>query len=160
MNNAMLDRLPASSLDVHHTARPRPRPLPRPRARTWLVALLALAVGACGGSGNSTGGGGTSGAQSSAAPLARVVNVAVTQVARGPFRGFLHVTGEVEALHEVTVAADEKGTISRYLIPKGSRVRRGQIVAQIDDTVLRATVAEARAQADLAREQFERQRRL
>ena len=164
--NPMPASLPAPRLQRSPGAHPLPRHHPGPRVRarararsgTGLVALLALAVAGCGGPRDTGSGGGE--APSSAAPLARVVNVAVTPVERRPFRGFLQVTGEVEALHEVTVAADEKGTISRYLIPKGSRVRRGQVVAQIDDTVLRATVAEARAQADLAREQFERQRRL
>ncbi len=92
--------------------------------------------------------------------FARIINVRVTPVTTSDFTGYLSIAGEVQAYREVTVAADEGGRIARFLVEKGSPVRRGQVVAQIDDTVLAAVVAEARAQAQLQQERFERQRRL
>jgi RND family efflux transporter MFP subunit len=90
----------------------------------------------------------------------RVVNVEVSVVGTEPFTDYLHATGEVEALHDVTLSAEEGGRIERFTVEKGAAVGGGQVIAQLDAAVLRAQVAEARAAADLAREQFERQRLL
>ncbi len=91
---------------------------------------------------------------------ARVVSVEVTPVAPESFVDYVRITGEVEAYYDVTVSAEESGTIARFAVEKGTRVSQGQVIAKIDDAVLRAQVDEARAIADVAREQYERQRRL
>jgi len=91
---------------------------------------------------------------------ARIVNVEVTHVAPSSFVDYIRITGEVEALYDVTVSAEESGSILRFLVQKGARVRRGQVIAKIDDAVLSASVREAAALADVAREQYQRQRRL
>lgn len=98
--------------------------------------------------------------ENDAAAGARVINVEVTPVSLSPFVDFIRLTGEVEALHDVTISAEESGPIERFMVEKGSRVRAGQAIAKIDDAVLRAQMDEAQAMADLAREQYERQRRL
>ncbi len=90
----------------------------------------------------------------------RIVNVEVTSVSLGEFADFIRVTGEVEAFHDVTVAAEESGRIEAFLAEKGQRVERGQPIARLDDDLLAAQVDEARASAELAREQYERQRQL
>ena len=91
---------------------------------------------------------------------ARVVNVEVTPVSLSPFVDFIRITGEVAALHDVTISAEESGVIARFFVEKGSEVERREAIAKVDDAVLRAQVDEARALAELAREQYERQRRL
>ena len=63
-------------------------------------------------------------------------------------------------MHDITVSAEESGSIARFFVEKGARVSRGQLIAKIDDAVLRGQVEEARATVELAQEQFERQRRL
>lgn len=92
--------------------------------------------------------------------LARVVNVEVEPAQRTTFQDFIRITGEVEALHDMTLSAEESGPIAAFLVAKGARVRARQPIAKIDDEVLVAQVAEARAMAGLAREQYERQRRV
>lgn len=96
----------------------------------------------------------------SAAAGARVVNVEATSVALSSFVDFIRTTGEVEALYDVTLSAEESGAIARFVVEKGARVRRGQVIAKIDDAVLAAQVNEARALAEIAQTQYERQRRL
>ncbi|UCG89258.1 MAG: hypothetical protein JSW71_12245, partial [Gemmatimonadota bacterium] len=91
---------------------------------------------------------------------ARVVNVEVTPVALGEFTGFIRVTGEVEALNDITISAEETGRIVRFLASKGQRVRRGEEIAKLEDDFLTAQVGEARAAAQLAQEEWERQRQL
>jgi RND family efflux transporter MFP subunit len=103
----------------------------------------------------------------------RVINVEVTPVRRGNFtdsirtpvrRGnftdSIRVAGQVEAYRDVTISADESGSVLRYLVRRGARVPKGGIIAELDAGVLESQVEEARATAALAAEQYERQRRL
>lgn len=96
----------------------------------------------------------------SAGARVRVVSVAVTPAYRTEFREVIRIVGAVEAKNDVIVGTEEGGTLLRFHVEKGARVRRGQPIAQIDDRTLRAQVAEAEAAAKLAAERFERQRRL
>ena len=91
---------------------------------------------------------------------ARVVNVGVSTVTSSAFTDYVRIVGEVEAQYDVTLSAEETGTIVRFLRPKGAWVGEGQTIAKIDDAVLRSSLDEARATADLARDEFERRRRL
>jgi RND family efflux transporter MFP subunit len=90
----------------------------------------------------------------------RVVNVEVAPVGTDQFIDMLRITGEVEAMHDVTLSAEEAGRIAAFPVAKGAFVAQGAVIAELDDEVLRAQTAEARAAADLAREQHERQRQL
>ena len=90
----------------------------------------------------------------------RVVNVGVTPVARSTFVDYVRLVGEVAAMQDVTLSAEESGTIARFLVDKGARVAAGDVIAKIDDAVLQAQVDEARAMAEIAREEYERRRRL
>ena len=91
---------------------------------------------------------------------ARVVNAEAEPLVPSTFVQYIRVVGEVEALHDVTVSAEESGTIAAFLAGKGERVARGQPVTRISSNLLDAQVEEARAIAEVAEERFERQRRL
>ena len=95
-----------------------------------------------------------------AAPGVRVVNVGVTVAAPGEFADYIRATGEVEAIHDVALSAEESGVIVRIYADRGAVVAQGAPLLKIDDAVLSAQVAEARAAATVAREQYERQRRV
>jgi membrane fusion protein (multidrug efflux system) len=90
----------------------------------------------------------------------KIVNVEIHTLAPSDFTSYVRITGAVEALEDVIVSAQESGVIERVIVDKGSRVRAGQPLVQIDDEILAAQVDEARASASLARERFERQRQL
>jgi membrane fusion protein, multidrug efflux system len=120
------------------------------------LALLAVVVAACG-----TGAAGAGPGESDAErAVPRVVNVEVLLLQPEPFEDMITITGTVEAERDVTVAAEESGVIREVFVDKGRRVRAGQPIARIDDRVLRAQYDQARSEAALARETFERQRRL
>ena len=99
-------------------------------------------------------------ARSALALGARVVNAEAEPLVPSTFVQYIRVVGEVEALHDVTVSAEESGTIASFLAGKGERVARGQPVTRISSELLDAQVEEARAIAEVAAERFERQRRL
>ncbi len=99
-------------------------------------------------------------ARTSLALGARVVNAEAARLVPSTFVQYIRVVGEVEALHDVTVSAEESGTIASFLAGKGERVARGQPVTRISAELLDAQVEEARAIAEVSAERFDRQRRL
>jgi RND family efflux transporter MFP subunit len=90
----------------------------------------------------------------------RVVNVEAQPVLLGEFTGFIRVTGEVEAIRDATVSAEESGRVHEFLTEKGAWVEQGQALVKLEDDLLLAQTEEARASAQLAREEWERQRQL
>lgn len=130
------------------------------------AAAFAAAVAACGG-GAQAGQAAAEDAQEGDAATAtpqtaetRSINVEVATLEPTPFREFIRLTGTVEADQDVTIAAEEEGVVRALLVEKGARVEAGQPILKIDDEVLRAQYEQAQAQAQLARETYERQRRL
>jgi RND family efflux transporter MFP subunit len=63
-------------------------------------------------------------------------------------------------MHDITLSAEETGRILAFPVPKGRWVDAGAVVAELDAEILASQVREAREAAQLADEQFERQRRL
>lgn len=115
------------------------------------VLMAAVALGGCGQAGaNATGG----------EPFVRVINVEVTEIRTQPFVDQIRLTGVVLANQDVQVAAEESGVIREILKEKGARVAAGEPLARIDDAILRAQVDQARAQAELASQTWERRKRL
>lgn len=90
----------------------------------------------------------------------RTVPVETETVEATPFTEYVRVVGNVEADRRVSVAAEEGGTIRALYVEQGARVRAGDPLVQIDDRLLGAQAAQAEAEAALARETYERQRRL
>ncbi|MDH5225580.1 MAG: efflux RND transporter periplasmic adaptor subunit [Actinomycetota bacterium] len=89
-----------------------------------------------------------------------MVNVEVTPVVTSQFNDFIRITGEVEAMHDVTLSAEESGRVLAYRVAKGDWVPQDSVIAELDGEILAAQVREAAASAQLADEQYERQRRL
>jgi membrane fusion protein, multidrug efflux system len=127
----------------------------RTRALTHLAVLaLAGAVAACGSE--------THAAENPAADAApaRVISVEVEVVQPSTFTDFVRIVGSVGANRDVIVSAEESGVVRQLFVDKGAFVRAGQAIVRIEDTVLRAQLERAEAQARLAEETWERQRRL
>ncbi|RZI93694.1 MAG: biotin/lipoyl-binding protein, partial [Rubrivivax sp.] len=58
----------------------------------------------------------------------------------------LQATGYVTARRMATVSAQMTGTLTEVLIDEGFKVKKGQVLARLDDTGLRAGLASAEAQ--------------
>lgn len=93
-------------------------------------------------------------------PYVKVVNVEIETLRATTFSATVRITGEAEPETDVTVSAEEAGVLEAFVAVKGSRVRRGQVIARIDDDVLAAQVDEARAGVEIAVSRHEAQRRL
>ncbi len=125
----------------------------------WSVAPAAVLMAALAGCGGAQAGE----ASASAGPgaeIGRRITVEVETLAPTAFTDYVRLTGTVEADRDVTVAAEESGVIRELYVEKGARVAAGQPIAKIDDRVLAAQAEQAAAEAALAKETWERQRRL
>jgi membrane fusion protein (multidrug efflux system) len=123
--------------------------------RAW-GTLAVIAAGAAAAACQSTEGASNGVAEEAV----RIVNVEVAPVTTDRFDDFIRITGEVEAMHDITLSAEETGRIVAFRVPRGAWVEQGAVIAELDAEILRAQVREAQEAAQLADEQFERQRRL
>lgn len=127
-----------------------------------LLCLLLLALTACNDSTSSPA------APSAKAPPARELapsDVLVATVA--PLADTLAFTGTLNALNSSTVAAEVEAVVREVAVREGERVRRGQLLARLDNETLAQSVAEqeaqlanSRARLALARVKLDKQREL
>jgi membrane fusion protein, multidrug efflux system len=92
--------------------------------------------------------------------FARIINVEVMEIRPETFVDDIRLTSAVTANQDVEVAAEESGVIVELYFDKGAWVAKGDRIAKIDGRVLAAQVEQARAQADLARQTWDRRKRL
>lgn len=128
------------------------------RARQgWVSTLAVLVAAGCGGDAEA---GDPAGDATEGPSFTRIINVEVSAVAPETFVERIRLTGTVEANRDVTISAEESGTIVELLVEKGQRVAAGDSILRIDDRLLRSQVQEAEARAALAAETWERRKRL
>lgn len=83
------------------------------------------------------------GPQRQAPPL----SVDVATAARQNIATYVSLDGQVAPLEQSVLAFQQNGTITSIAVNVGDRVRAGQVLARIDDSVLRAQEAQAQAMA-------------
>jgi membrane fusion protein, multidrug efflux system len=88
------------------------------------------------------------------------VPVEIARVTVGAIDAAYRGTATLEAQDEATVVARTSGVIEQVLAEEGQRVRAGQVLARLETDRLKLEVARARAEADKARENFERNTRI
>ncbi|MGW5262678.1 efflux RND transporter periplasmic adaptor subunit [Microbispora sp. NPDC004025] len=105
-------------------------------------ALLVLLLGGIAAAWASVGGD-TSG--DGAAPL-------TTRVTRGTVLASVSASGSVESARTRALGFAANGTVEAVLVETGDRVKKGQVLARIDDTAARESLEAARASLDAAEE--------
>ena len=81
----------------------------------------------------------------------RPVPVEVAQIQRGPIAAQRTFSGELEALAEFVVAPKVSGRVERVIVNIADTVKRGQVVAELDNDEYVQTVAQAQADLEVAR---------
>ena len=105
---------------------------------TLLPLSLGLLLAACSGSNDDD----TATARAAAAPRA----VSAALVTRRPMASDLALSGVLVAREEASVASQLSGyPVARVLVDQDEQVRAGQPLAQLDDTLLRADIAQQQA---------------
>jgi membrane fusion protein (multidrug efflux system) len=135
-------------------------PIAKVQSSLVLGALL-LGLSACSnadGQPKGEGGGAGSGGQAGGDPPPMPVEVVVARA--DTVVDAIIATGQIEAVQSIELRPDIEGRIAQILVREGRVVTRGAPLFKVDDAELRAEVARAEAERDLARQSLVRTRDL
>lgn len=102
------------------------------------------------------GGASTASAQAATAPSRRVVAVEAVRVTIGTVVEDLRAVGTLRPNEAVTVVSEIAGRVERIGFVEGRSVRAGDVLIELDASILRAELAKARSDLTLARANHER----
>jgi membrane fusion protein, multidrug efflux system len=127
------------------------------RPHLLLALLLGAAAVACNGAeGKSKGAAAGAGGGGGMPPMP----VEVVAARSDTVVDAILATGQIEAMQSVELRPDIEGRIAEILVREGATVARGAPLFKVDDAELRAEVAQAEAERDLARQSLARTREL
>lgn len=86
--------------------------------------------------------------------------VTVKQLKEQPFNHYVELQGNVTTNNVITVSAEFSGVLSQVYVKSGDKVKKGQLLAKIDDGGLSQQLTQMKIQRDLAKTTYERQKRL
>ena len=86
--------------------------------------------------------------------------VSVFEVKNQAFEHFIELQGSVQTKQNLLVYPEMPGTLKRVYVKEGQAVRKGQLIASIDDGGMSSQLTQLEAQLALAKTTFERQERL
>lgn len=76
------------------------------------------------------------------------------------FEHYFDISGVVMSDVDVTISPEAAGTLKRILVKKGQRVKKGQLLAELNKTVGRSGVEEVETQLELAKILYEKRKKL
>ena len=76
------------------------------------------------------------------------------------FKHYIDIQGNVETNENILIYPEYSGLLSRVYVKEGQKVKKGQVLAKIDDGGLSSQVAQMQTQYNLAKTTYERQERL
>ena len=94
------------------------------------------------------------------AAVQRTKTVALTEVSTATFRHYIDLQGKVDAKDNIPVTAKMPGVLTRVLVKNGDNVRKGQLLAQLDNNVMEKGLAELELQLRTAEDVYNRQKGL
>jgi multidrug efflux pump subunit AcrA (membrane-fusion protein) len=74
------------------------------------------------------------------------LDVDVAQAQRRDIATYLNLDGQIAPLQESTLSFQQSGPVSQIYVNQGDRVSKGELLAKIDDSTLRAQLAQVEAQ--------------
>lgn len=118
----------------------------------WIMILAAIVWGI-----SALFGGGTQ----------KVEPLATMEITRGEMRQVVTATGEIQPLNTVSVGSQVSGTIEKLYVDFNSKVKKGDVLLEIEPSVLQASVDEAKAslvsaqsQRNYAKSEYQRNKTL
>ena len=91
---------------------------------------------------------------------ARTKEVGITEVKPAKFDYFIQTQGSIEAIDNIMLSAKGAGVISQVYSREGDVVKKGQTLAQIDNSLIGRNVDELKASIELATTVYNRQKNL
>lgn len=92
--------------------------------------------------------------------LHKLALVSTTTVKDTLFHHYIELQGSVNTKQNIVINAEYNGILTAVYVREGQDVKKGQLLAKIDDGGLSQQLAQAEIQANLAKTTYERQKRL
>lgn len=99
-------------------------------------------------------------ANNPAKTLEHSVAVSIMKLKAEEFKHYIEVQGLIESDNNIMIPAESSGVVRKIYVKEGDKVRKGQVLAQIDSDIVVRTIAEVKTGLALATTVFERQQRL
>lgn len=90
----------------------------------------------------------------------KIRTVATAELKSGVFRHFIDLQGRVEADESVMATSQIPGALKRVYVDNGDFVKKGQLLAEIEDAVMVKSLAELEGQLKVAEDLYNRQKNL
>jgi len=92
--------------------------------------------------------------------VSKTTAVSITEAKPAEFNHYLEVQGKVDGEDNIAVSAQMAGSITAVFVKEGDPVRKGQVLAQIDNAVMMQQIASTKQQYDFASNMFAKQKAL
>ncbi|QTY26491.1 efflux RND transporter periplasmic adaptor subunit [Flavobacterium sp. CS20] len=86
--------------------------------------------------------------------------ITARQIKTDTFKHFFNLQGNVKTDQNILIYPEYCGELEKIFVKEGDEVKKGQVLAKIDDGGLRDQISELQSRVDLAQTTFERQKRL
>ena len=90
----------------------------------------------------------------------RIVQVSSNEIKLKPFNHYLEVQGKVDGEENVTVTSKTLGVITGIFVKEGDAVKKGQLLAQLDNAILKQTLEELKTTQSYINDLYEKQKKL
>ncbi len=98
--------------------------------------------------------------QTGGSPDEKILPVQVQVLGTAPFRETLQLTGTIKAVEDITVSTEEGGVLKEWVVERGAAVEQGDVLAFINDDVLKPGYDAAFAQYRIAELNYEKQQKV
>ncbi len=88
------------------------------------------------------------------------VFVRILELKSEPFTDYISVLGVAKAIQQANLSSDEGGRIKKFVNDKGRYVKEGEVIVELDNDVLKANLDAAKAQYDMAENNFIKQEQI
>ena len=86
--------------------------------------------------------------------------VGITEMLPAPFSHYIEIQAKVEGDQDITVSSESAGNVTSIAVQAGDRVSKNQLLATIDDKIIRQGISELQTQLDLATQVYSRRKNL
>jgi RND family efflux transporter MFP subunit len=90
----------------------------------------------------------------------RAKDVGVSELSLKNFDHYVQTQGHVESENNILVSARSMGSVTRVNVTEGQQVSKGQVLAEIDNSVIQRSIEGMESQLELATSVYERQKNL
>ena len=86
--------------------------------------------------------------------------VTLTPVQTGVFNHYIDVQGTIDSEENIAVQPGMPGQVTKVNVHEGDMVKAGQVLAEVDNRVIRESISQLQTNVDFAKTAFEKQQRL